>query len=67
MSAHEKIAYKMKQRQIECEGLPLSLHSIEGKQYYSQIFSLPPKLTTKKGYVKIMDKNIDFVQFLPTN
>ncbi len=65
--AHEKMSEEMKQRQIGCEPLPIGLHPIERKDYYSQTFSMSPKFVTNKGLVRIKDKNIDFVQLLQRN
>ncbi|HEX6253272.1 MAG TPA: hypothetical protein VFZ55_03530 [Nitrososphaera sp.] len=67
LSAHEKMAEKMKQSQIDCEALQVGSHPIERKQHYSQTFSMSPKFVTNKGLVKIKGKNIDFVQLLQRN
>jgi hypothetical protein len=67
LSTHEKLAEEMKQIQIGCEALPPGSHPIERKQYYSQTFSMSPKFVTNKGLVKIIGKNIDFVQLLQRN
>jgi hypothetical protein len=61
------ISDEMKQRQVECEALTLGSHPIERKQYYSQTFSMSPKLVTNRGLVKIKGKNNDFVQLLQRN
>jgi hypothetical protein len=67
MSAHERLANEMKQSKIECEALSLGSHPIEGTEYYSQAFSMSPRLVTNKGLVKISGKNIDYVQLLQRN
>ena len=67
MSAHERLANKMKQSKIECEALSLGSHPIEGTEYYSQTFSMSPRLVTNEGLVKIKGKNIDYVQLLQRN
>jgi len=67
MSAHERLAKKMKQSKIDCEALSLGSHPIEASHYYSQTFSMSPTLVTNKGLVKINGKNIDYVQLLQRN
>jgi hypothetical protein len=67
MPAHEKLAKEMKQSKIDCEALSLGSHPIEGSHYYSQTFSMSPRLVTNKGLVKISGKNIDYVQLLQRN
>lgn len=66
-SAHERMAEEMKRSGVDSEALPLGSHPLEHKQYYSQTFSMSPKLITNKGLVKIKSKNIDFVQLLQRN
>ena len=67
MSAHERLAKEMEQSNIECKALSLGSHPIEGSEYYSQTFSMSPRLVTNKGLVKIKGKNIDYVQLLQRN
>ena len=67
MSAHERLAREMKQSKIECEALSLGSHPIEGSEYYSQTFSMSPRVVTNKGLVKIKGKNIDYIQLLQRN
>jgi hypothetical protein len=67
MSAHERLAEEMRQSKIECEALSYGSHPIEGSEYYSQTFSMSPRLVTNEGLVKIKGKNIDYVQLLQRN
>jgi hypothetical protein len=67
MSAHERLAKEIKQSNIECEALSLGSHPIEGCEYYSQTFSMSPRLVTNKGLVKIKGKIMDYVQVLQSN
>jgi len=67
MSAHERLAKEIKQSKIECEAIPLGSHPIEASEYYSQTFSMSPRLVTNKGLVKVKGKNIDYVQILQRN
>jgi hypothetical protein len=67
MSTHERLAKEIKESNIKCEALSLGSHPIEGSEYYSQTFSMSPRLVTNKGFVKIEGKNIDYVQILQRN
>lgn len=67
LSAHEKMAEEIRKNQIDCEALELGSHRLERKQYFSETFSMSPKLVTNKGLVKIKGQNIDFVQLLQRN
>ena len=67
MSAHERLANEMKQSKIECEALSLGSDPIEDTEYYSQTFSMSPRLVMNKGLVKISGKNIDYVHLLQRN
>lgn len=68
VAAHEKLAGEMKKGGIDCEALPLGSHKLEREQsYYSHSFALSSRFVTNKGLIRIVGKNIDFVQMLQRN
>jgi hypothetical protein len=68
VAVHEKLAQEMKKNGIECEALLLGSHQLERQEtYYSHSFALSSRLVTNKGLIRIVGKNIDFVQLLQRN
>lgn len=67
-AVHERLAQEMKKNGIDCEALAYGSHQLEHKEaYYSHGFALSSRLVTNKGLIKIMGKNINFVQVLQRN
>lgn len=68
VAAHERLAGEMKKSGIDCEALPLGSHQLEREEaYYSHSFALSSRFVTNKGLIRVMGKNIDFVQILQRN
>jgi hypothetical protein len=68
VAVHERLAQEMKKSGIDCEAFPLGSHELEHEQtYYSHSFALSSRLVTNKGLIRVMGKNIDFVQLLQRN
>lgn len=68
MAAHEKLAHEMKKNGVECDALPLGSHQFEREQsYYSHSFAFSSRIVTNKGLIRVVGKNVDFVQVLQRN
>lgn len=61
---NENLAKEMAASGIQCEALAIGSHPIERQPTSSHMFSQTSRLTTNKGLIRVLGRNIDFVQVI---
>lgn len=67
MNVNEILAEEMKREGIRCESLPVGSHPLEGRPSSSHMFMLTSRLTTNRGLIRVIGRNVDFVQVIQRN
>lgn len=61
---NENLAQEMKASGIQCEALTIGTHHIERQPTSSHMFSQTSRLTSNRGLIRVLGRNIDFVQVI---